>query len=67
MLTGLYSQGEMVMPLFRDLGGEARGEGGEQKTSFLRKGSNERMACPVSVEQGFNTAAFSSRPPPGRS
>lgn len=46
---------------------EGRDEGREQKTSFLRKESNECMACPVSVKQRFNIAAFSSKPPPGRS
>lgn len=47
--------------------GEGKEGEKEQKTRFLRKEPNECMACPVSVKQRFNTAAFSSRPPPGRS
>lgn len=37
--------------LFRDPVGRRGAGRGEQKTSFLRKGSNERVACPVSGEQ----------------
>lgn len=53
--------------LLRDPSGRERRREKEQKTSFLRKEPNECMACPVSVKQRFNTAAFSSRPPPGHS
>lgn len=72
MFIGLYSQGEMAQcsrrELFCDLLGREGGRReGEQKTSFLRKESNECMACPVSVKPRFNIAAFSSKPPPGRS
>lgn len=55
-----------VTQLLCDLLGR-KGTGREQKSSFLRKESNECMACPVSVKQRFNIAAFSSKPPPGRS
>lgn len=71
VVIGLYSWGAMAphgrCKLLRGPSGRERRREKEQKTRFLRKEPNECMACPVSVKQRFNTAAFSSRPPPGRS
>lgn len=46
-------------------GGKGQGQGAENE--FLRKEPNERRACPAGAKQRSNTAAFSSKPPPGRS
>lgn len=51
-----------------DAGCDLRGDEGEgAEDEFSKKGSTECMACPVSTKQRFNIAAFSSKPPPGRS
>lgn len=65
----LYSWGEdgvawRVLNANCDVTKQKRAKGGAM--SFLRKESNECMACLVSMKSIFNFAAFSSKPPPGR-